>query len=814
MPTERINIVVTEQGTRVVKRRLAEIGTQGAASAKGVALLRSALLGIGGVAVLGQTIRTIASFEQALSTVKAVSGATELQLLSLRDTARELGATTRYTATQAAEGLVELSRAGFQVSESLESVDDTLLLAQAGNLDLKRAAELTSGAIRAFRLNADQAGRVTDVYALAANSAATDVNQLGEAMKFAAPAAAGLGVSIEETTAALQVLADAGLKASLGGTGLRQVMIALESPAEKTRKILQKAGVSLKDVKISSVGLTKALATLKKAGIDTGEAYEIFGRRAGGAADILINMIPKLQANTEANMEAGGTAREVARIMDDNLNGALLRVKSAFEAVQLSMGELGGSSFLVTVLDSVANSLRFLASHVEIVDGVLGALALTTIPKLLAALVALAPMLSLVAVGAGIGALVAFRHEIRLTQDSATTLGDLGSAALQRIKESGNIVAEFFRTQWGDVSDAFANLEFSVEGMVKFTAIALDRWIGLWRAVINAIHELFKNLGPALKEIMIEIVNDIISTMDSGLRKFYDALGNIPGRLGEPYRRLARQGVIPRLEQTAAGASEELANSVIGGFKRGFEEITVFEDSVNAMFDRADEIAQERLARQAEQIAAGPESLVGPTGVAPTPEQDLDQQVNQFSAGVEAGMTKISEIVNGYGSQVETTLVNAFNSAEDALVSFVTTGKVDFKSLVDSMLSDLTRLLSRQALSGLLNALGSGGTAGGGGLFGTLANSFGGAKAAGGSAVPGQFYVVGEKGPELFAPDVPGQVIPNSAQVAAKPQSDAAAGGVLIINVSSKEEALAAMQSADGKRIVWNFMDEKQRQVT
>ena len=141
MGQERVNIIVTERGTRVVKRRIAGIGTTAAKSATGVHLLKSALLGIGGALVLAQTVRTLANFEQAMSTVRAVSGATEAQWKSLTDVARELGAVTRFTATQAAEGMVELARAGFTVEEQLGSITQTLLLAQAGALDLSRAAE-------------------------------------------------------------------------------------------------------------------------------------------------------------------------------------------------------------------------------------------------------------------------------------------------------------------------------------------------------------------------------------------------------------------------------------------------------------------------------------------------------------------------------------------------------------------------------------------------------------------------------------------------------------------------------------------------
>lgn len=811
MAEERINIIVQEKGTRVVKRRIAEVGGVAKTAATGVRSLQTALLGLGAGLALRSTIRTIASFEQAMSTVRAVSQATNSDFIRLRDTARDLGATTRFTATQAAEGMVELSRAGFKANETMVAVGDTLLLAQAGSLDLQRAAELTAGAIRGYGLAADQAGRVTDVLAYAANNSATDVNQLGEALKFVAPAAHGLNVSLEESVGALEVLADNMLKGSLGGTGLRQVMIELESPSSKTRKIFQQVGVSADQVRVSSVGLTKALGTLAEAGLNTGQAYEIFGRRGGGAANILINSVPKIKEATRGVEEAGGTAKEVARIMDDNLNGSLLRVKSAFEAVQLSLGESGWSDRLQSILDGLANGLRYLAEHIEIVQGAVYALAFAALPSLIAALTALAPLLALAAVGAGIGALVSYRNEIKLTEEGVATLGDLISAVWERIITTGQLVVDFFKNQFGGITSAFDDIEFSVADMVMLTARGLDAWIGLWRGAMNAIVAIFKNLGPALKEIMIDAMNEVFAVLDSGFRRFYQQLGKIPGRVGEPYRRLARDGVIPRLEQTAEGATEQLANAVIDGFAKGFDEITIFEDSVNGLFDRAEEIGKERLAKAQEQAAAAGQTTPQGTGVAPAPEDGPAARLSQLQSGIQAGLESIQQTIHGFGAQAEATLVNAFNSAEDALVEFVTTGKVNFKSLVDSILADLTRLLARQAISGLLNSLGGGG----GGFFGSLASAFGGGKADGGSVVPGQFYVVGEKGPELFAPNSSGRIVPNDAaqNMAAGAQAAPAVPNITIINVSSKEEALAALESAEGERIVVNYMDQRERQV-
>jgi TP901 family phage tail tape measure protein len=316
-------------------------------------------------------IRVLANFSQEMSTVQAVTGATAAQFLQMKKVASDLGATTRFTATQAAEGMTYLARAGFNTQQVMATVDDALRLAQAGALDLGSAADIASNVLTGFRIDADDAARVIDVLALAANSSNTNVQQLGDAMKLVAPVAAGMKVSLEESTAAVSALSDAGLQATLAGTGLRRILSELEAPSVKTQKILRELGLTTSDVKISQVGLTKALETLAKAGVDTGLALEIFGDRGGPAFEVLSSGIPKVKALTEAYDKATGTAQKMADVMDNNLNGAMLAVRSAVEAVVLAFGELGGESTLTVFFRGLAVIIRGVANNLATITSVL-----------------------------------------------------------------------------------------------------------------------------------------------------------------------------------------------------------------------------------------------------------------------------------------------------------------------------------------------------------------------------------------------------------------------------------------------------------
>ncbi|MEL7203196.1 MAG: phage tail tape measure protein [Pseudomonadota bacterium] len=359
---------------------------------------RTSMLALGAAAGIALTsaTRLIANFEQSMSTVRAVTGATEQQFEALTARARELGATTRFTATQAADGMTFLARAGFEVDEVLGSIEGTLKLAQAGNLDLARAADIASNVLQGMKLEVSETARVVDVLALAANSSNTDVSQLGDALKFVAPVASGLNVQLEETTAAIGALSDAGLQSSLAGTGLRRVMIGLEKQSNEGVQILAKYGLTLEDVSVSSNGLTPALQKLAAAGITTSEAMTLFGLRGGPAFEVLASSVPKIEDATAALGKAGGTADRVAEIMDDNLNGVILQTVSALQELVIALGETGPTSALEEALKGLTQLLRLAAENADILAVAVVALtaravlplALDALPKMGAAIAA------------------------------------------------------------------------------------------------------------------------------------------------------------------------------------------------------------------------------------------------------------------------------------------------------------------------------------------------------------------------------------------------------------------------------------------
>lgn len=323
-------------------------------------------------------VRVLADYSDAIQTISAVTGETGAQLERLNQTAKKLGITTSFTATQAAEGLTLLARAGFSVDESIAAIPATLNLAKAGAIGLAQATEIAANTLRAFGIEAENTSRVVDVLALTANTTNTNITQLGQSMKFAAPIARSLGVSLEATGSALGVLADSGIKGSLSGTSLRQVMASLEAPTRKAQRALASLGLSVEDVQVSSVGLAGAFKALAASGATPTEIFALFTRRSSTAASVLLENVQRLEQLDVALNNAAGTGARMAEVMDEGLGKALLRVKSAIQGGIIALGDSGITALLVEQFDNLALRLRAVAGNLATVGKYLDDLGLLT----------------------------------------------------------------------------------------------------------------------------------------------------------------------------------------------------------------------------------------------------------------------------------------------------------------------------------------------------------------------------------------------------------------------------------------------------
>lgn len=330
--------------------------------------LTTILVGLGGIILFADAVRTIAEFEQSLAGVRAVIQPTEEQFRDLEDAARDLGATTVFSASQAAEGLEFLGRAGFTAEEALGAIKGTLDLAAAGSLELGRAADIASNVLSGFGLNATEAGRVADVLASSAANANTNVEQLGEGIKFVGPIAAAFGISIEDSAAALGTLSNAGLQASTAGTGLRRVLSTLGTQSPKLTKLLEKLGVSFSDINPATNDLTDVIERLSGTSLTAADALEVFGDRGAPAILSLISQVDGLRELNETLENSGGTAGRIADTLQDTLSGAVKELRSAFQELLLTIGDNGLGEALRDIVDGATGVIRVFTGTLDPLD--------------------------------------------------------------------------------------------------------------------------------------------------------------------------------------------------------------------------------------------------------------------------------------------------------------------------------------------------------------------------------------------------------------------------------------------------------------
>lgn len=281
---------------------------------------------------ISSTVRVGANFQKTMSNVAAISGATGSQLAALEKNAKDLGASTAFTASQVGELQTEFAKLGFSSKEIQGVTKDTLALAAASGTDLGQAAMIAGQTLRAFGLDVSETSRVTDTMAASFSSSALDMEKFSFSMQYVAPIAKQVGLDVESTTAMLGTLANAGIDGSMAGTALRKIFLEL---GNETSKLGKKIGFPVK----STEDLEKAFKHLSKQGLDTAAMKELVGQRAVSAFSILLDGVEDTNKLTESLEGASGAAQRMADVQLDNLQGKATILGSAMEGLGISIFE-------------------------------------------------------------------------------------------------------------------------------------------------------------------------------------------------------------------------------------------------------------------------------------------------------------------------------------------------------------------------------------------------------------------------------------------------------------------------------------------
>lgn len=544
------------QKTIALRDNMARTGA-GALAMGGAALYGAARFG-----APGMEFDTEMASVQALTRLEKQSEA----LAKLRQQARDLGASTSFTATQVAQGQGFLAMAGFNPDAIAAAMPGMLALAKAGRTELAQTADIASNILTGFKLTADQTGRLGDILVGTFTRSNVDLNMLGETMKYVAPVAADLGVNIETAAAMAGKLGDAGIQGSMGGTALRAILSRLAAPPKMAAEALEKLRIKTTDAKGNLRDMPAILNDIAKATARMGDAdragflKSIAGEEAFSALSVLLNQSKTgdLQKFIETLRNATGEAQKNAATMADNVGGDIERIKSAWEG-------LG-----ITFFDTQEGPLRLLLGGVNDLLGRINQFT-TENPKLASTLAAVGTALAgIVTVGGalllGVSAVLGPLAMAKLTLGALAisgkalllpVLGVVGAIGLlaagawlvyenwDQIKAWFGGVWDFLKTKASETAEWFAALP------ARFERIGLDMMTGLSNGIRNA--------ASGVKDA-------VVSTATGARDWFAEKLGiNSPSLVFAELGGFTMDGLVKGLSDGQAGTIK-----AIGTFSRQF----------------------------------------------------------------------------------------------------------------------------------------------------------------------------------------------------------------------------------------------------
>lgn len=327
---------------------------------------------------LADSANTFEGFESIMSNVEAISGATKEEMEQLTVKAQELGATSKFTAAESASAFSYMSMAGWKTQDMLGGIEGIMNLAAAAGEDLATTSDIVTDAITAFGLKASDSSHFADVLAQASANANTNVSMLGESFKYIAPVAGALKYSVEDTSLALGLMANASVKGSMSGTALKTALVNMASPTDTMAIAMDKYNISLLDSAGNSKSLKGVLDNLRSSlgGLSeteqTAAASAIFGKEAMAGMLAIINASEEdYNKLTEAVYNADGASQQMADTMLDNVQGSLTLLSSGLDEVKLTLGKRvgtylkGAAKWLTDEMPDVKNAVSDMMDWVD-----------------------------------------------------------------------------------------------------------------------------------------------------------------------------------------------------------------------------------------------------------------------------------------------------------------------------------------------------------------------------------------------------------------------------------------------------------------
>lgn len=510
----------------------------------GVSAVTTTLAGITAALGAGATAAATvgSSFEAAMSKVSAISGATGDSLQSLTDKAKEMGAKTKFSASESASALQYMAMAGWDTESMLNGIDGIMNLAAADGLDLATTSDIVTDALTAFNLKASDSTHFADVLAKASSSANTNVSMLGESFKYVAPLAGTMGYSVEDVSLALGLMANASVKGSMAGTSLKTALSNLASPTEDMANVMTQYGISISDAEGNALPLIDVMKQLREkfSGLSETEqaatASTLFGKEAMSGMLAIINASDSDFDNLTKNINnADGAAQAMADTMQDNLQGQITILKSGLEGLGIEIYE-GMSAPLQEAAVEAQNYVNRLTEAFK---------------------------------SGGLS---------KMIEEAGSIFGELAVKAAEAAPEMINAAVDFLQAFVDGIANNADKLAKSAVNIIQtLITSVIEHAPDLAKAAKVIVSELVDNLNKLLPKELQAPVKEAVNTIkksfeNGGLKKAIESVKNIVVNLGKAFTNVAKV-VLPPLSKAVdflADNSEVLLGvitSVYAAFK-------------------------------------------------------------------------------------------------------------------------------------------------------------------------------------------------------------------------------------------------------
>ena len=327
-----------------IKKTAKEIQNAGKAiSSVGSTMTKAITVPIAGIATAA--VKTAADFEAAMSEVGAISGASGEDMAKLTAKAKEMGATTAFSASESAEAMKYMAMAGWKTADMTEGIAGIMNLAAASGEDLAATSDIVTDGLTAFGMAAKESGRFADVMAATSSNANTNVALMGETFKYCASTAGAMGYSVEDISVAIGIMGNAGIKGSMAGTTLKNTIANLAKPTDAQAAVMKKLGISLTDSSGNMKSFAEVMDNLRTSFSGLSETEKAAAATTLAGKESMAGLLTIVNASTEdfdkltaAINGSSGSAEEMAAKMLDNLNGQLTLLKSAVEGIAITIG--------------------------------------------------------------------------------------------------------------------------------------------------------------------------------------------------------------------------------------------------------------------------------------------------------------------------------------------------------------------------------------------------------------------------------------------------------------------------------------------